>query len=136
MKRAILAFAAGLVLWILVISVLNRGLRVLVPGYALAEPTMSFTLGMQLARLAIAALTSLAAGAVAAWIAPASQRVPLLLGVVLLVAFMPVHVRLWSLFPMWYHLVFLGTLVPLVVLGSRLPRLRAMAAAPAGGTRA
>ena len=89
MKRAILAFAAGLVLWILVISVLNRGLRVLIPGYALAEPTMSFTLGMQAARLVIGALTSLIAGAVAGWIAPASPKVPLLLGVVLLIAFVP-----------------------------------------------
>ena len=103
MKRAILAFAAGLVLWILVISVLNRGLRVLMPGYALAEPTMSFTLGMQ---------------------------------VLLLIAFVPVHVQLWSLFPFWYHLVFLGTLVPLMLLGSRLSRLRAVAVAPAGGTHA
>jgi len=136
MKRAILAFAAGLVLWILVISVLNRGLRVLIPGYALAEPTMSFTLGMQVARLVIGALTSLIAGAVAGWIAPASPKVPLLLGVVLLIAFVPVHVQLWSLFPLWYHLVFLGTLVPLVLLGSRLSRLRAVAVAPAGGTRA
>jgi hypothetical protein len=136
MKRAILAFAAGLVLWILVISVLNRGLRVLIPGYALAEPTMSFTLGMQAARLVIGALTSLIAGAVAGSIAPASPKVPLLLGVVLLIAFVPVHVQLWSLFPLWYHLVFLGTLVPLILLGSRLSRLRAVAVAPAGGTRA
>jgi len=97
---------------------------------------MSFTLGMQVARLLIGALTSLIAGAVAGWIAPASPKVPLLLGVVLLIAFVPVHVQLWSLFPLWYHLVFLGTLVPLVLLGSRLSRLRAVAVAPAGGTRA
>jgi hypothetical protein len=136
MKRAILAFAAGLVVWILVISVLNRGLRLLMPGYALAEPTMSFTLGMQTARLGIGALTSLIAGATAGWIAPASPKMPLLLGGMLLIAFMPVHVQLWSLFPFWYHLVLLGTLVPLVVLGSRLPGLRAMALAPPGGSRA
>jgi hypothetical protein len=51
---------------------------------------------------------------------------PLLLGVTLLVGFIPVHVRLWSLFPFWYHLVFLATLVPLVVLGSRLPPMRTL----------
>ncbi len=127
MKRAILAFAAGLVLWIVVISVLNRGLRVLVGGYAAAEPTMSFTLGMLAARLAIAAVTSLIAGAIAGWVAPASARVPVLLGAALLVAFIPVHLRLWSLFPFWYHLVFLATLVPLVVLGSKLPGIRRVA---------
>lgn len=126
MKRAILGFAAGVVVWVIVISVLDRALRVLLVGYAAAEPTMSFTLGMLLARLTIAALTSLIAGAIAARIAPASPRMPLLLGVTLLLGFIPVHVRLWSLFPFWYHLVFLATLVPLVVLGSRLPPMRTL----------
>ena len=123
MKRAALAFAAGLVVWLLLISLLDRALRLALAGYADAELTMSFTLGMLVSRLIIAALTSLIAGAIAAWFAPASGPVPLLLGLTLLVAFLPVHLRLWSLFPFWYHVVFLGTLVPLIVLGSRLLRL-------------
>ena len=123
MKRAALAFAAGLVVWLLLISLLDRALRLALAGYADAELTMSFTLGMLVSRLIIAALTSLIAGAIAAWIAPASGPVPLLLGLTLLVAVLPVHLRLWSLFPFWYHVVFLGTLVPLIVLGSRLLRL-------------
>ena len=135
MKRAILAFAAGLVLWVVAISVLNVALRLFVGGYAAAEATMSFTLGMLLARLAIAALTSLIAGGVAGWIAPASARVPVVLGVILLLAFLLVHARLWSLFPFWYHLVFLGTLIPLVVLGSRLTRAGIIDGAAAGGAR-
>jgi hypothetical protein len=134
MKRAILAVAAGLVLWIMLISVLNRGLRLLVAGYAAAEPTLSFTLGMLMARLLIAALTSLIAGALVRWLAPASVRAPLLLGIILLIAFIPIHVQRWSLFPFWYHTVFLVTLIPLVVLGSRLRRARgSIAGAPAGG---
>jgi hypothetical protein len=132
MKRPILAFAVGLVVWVLLISVLGRALRILVPGYAAAEPTMSFTLGMLAARLLIAALTSLIAGAAAAWIAPSSPRLPVLLGAALLVAFIPIHVRLWSLFPFWYHLVFLATLIPLVALGSWLTRAQ-LAGAAAGG---
>jgi hypothetical protein len=122
MKRAILAFAVALVLWILVISLLDRGLRLLIAGYAAAEPTMSFTPVMFAARLTISALTSLFAGAVAGWIAPASPRMPLLLGATLLAAFIPVHLKLWSLFPFWYHLIFLITLIPLVVLGARVSR--------------
>jgi hypothetical protein len=135
MKRAVLAFAAGLVVWVVAISVLNRGLRMFVPGYAAAEPTFSFTLGMLSLRLAIAAVTSLLAGAVAAWIAPARPAVPVLVGAILLVAFIPVHVQLWRLFPFWYHLVFLITLVPLVVLGGWLTRARAVGGAPASSTR-
>ena len=132
MKRAALAFAAGLVAWMLVISVLNRGLRVALAGYAAAEPTMSFTLGMLVSRLMIAALASIIAGAIAASIAPASRRMPVLLGLALLVAFLPVHLKLWSLLPFWYHLVFLGTLVPLIVLGARLPGVRTVAGPAAG----
>ena len=136
MKRAILAVAAGLVLWVMPLPVLNRGLRIFVAGYAAAEVTMSFTLGMLVARLLIAALTSLVAGALVRWLAPASVHAPLLLGVILLIAFIPVHVRLWGLFPFWYHTVFLVTLIPLVVLGSRLRRPRSgVAGAPAGGAR-
>jgi hypothetical protein len=129
MKRSILAFAVALLLWILVIALLNRGLRLLIAGYAAAEPSMSFTPGMLAARLTIGALTSLIAGAVAGWIAPASPRMPLFLGVTLLAAFIPVHLRLWNLFPFWYHLIFLVTLIPLVVLGARVS-----CAAVSGGT--
>jgi hypothetical protein len=131
MKRSIGAFFAGLVVWILAISVLNRALRLVLAGYAAAELSMGFSAGMLVSRLLIAALGSLIAGAIAAWIAPASPRMPLLLGSALLIAFIPVHARLWSLFPVWYHLVFLGTLVPLVVLGSKLPRRLAWAEAAA-----
>jgi len=135
MKRPILAFAAGLLVWVVVITVLNRGLRIFVAGYAAAEPVFSFTLTMLTLRLLIAALASLLSGAVAAWIAPSSPPVPVLVGAALLVAFIPVHVRLFSLFPPWYHLVFLVTLIPLVMLGARLVRVGSVRAAPAGGTR-
>ena len=122
MKRAILAGFTGIVVWVLVVSLLDRGLRVAIDGYAAAEPKFTFTLGMMVGRLTIAALTSLVAGAAAGLIARTSKRVPWIIGVILLVSFIPSHVALWSRFPIWYHLTFLGTLVPLVVLGSRLAR--------------
>jgi hypothetical protein len=123
MKRSILALLAALVVWVLIVSLLNRGLRMTLEGYAAAEPAMSFTLGMLVARLTIGAISSLAAGAVAESIAPLGARTPWVLGVILLAAFIPEHVRLWSSFPLWYHLTFLLTLLPLVVIGSRLKRV-------------
>jgi peptidoglycan/LPS O-acetylase OafA/YrhL len=124
MKRSIFALVAGLVLWMLVATLLNRWLRASLPGYASAEPTMTFTLSMKVARLILGALASLAAGAATGWIAPLRTGLPWVLGSVILAAFIPIHVQLWSKFPVWYHLVFLGTLVPLVALGAALTRSR------------
>ena len=125
MKRSIFALIAGLALWVLVASLLNRGLRAGIPGYALAEPTLNFTLGMKVARLILAALASLAAGVATGLIAPARPRLPWVLGAVILAMFIPVHIQLWAKFPVWYHLTFLGTLVPLVALGAALTAGRA-----------
>jgi hypothetical protein len=120
MKRSILAMLAGLAVWVVVASLLNRGLRLGLAGYALAEPTMTFTLGMKIARLILGALASLAAGAATAAVAPSSPRLPWVLGAIILAAFIPAHIQIWAKFPVWYHLVFLVTLVPLVALGSAL----------------
>jgi hypothetical protein len=133
MKRAILAFLAGLVTWLVVVSVLDRGLRIALTGYAVAEPKMTFTLGMMAARLTMAAVTSVIAGAVAGWISRGGVRVAWVMGVILLVLFIPVHVRLWNTFPIWYHLTFLVTLVPLLVLGSWLTRTRSSGRPAADG---
>jgi hypothetical protein len=122
MKRTILGFLAGLMVWVLVASLLNRGLRMWLEGYAVAEPQMAFTLSMMWARLALAAAASLAAGAVAAYIAPFSPRLPWALGGLFLLMFIPVHIGLWAHFPIWYHLTFLLTLMPLVRLGAALVR--------------
>jgi hypothetical protein len=124
MKGSILGFIVGLAVWVLVGSLLNRSLRFGLEGYAAAEPQMTFTLAMMAARLALGALASLAAGAVTRAVAPSSTRVLWVLGAVLLAAFIPVHVQLWTKFPVWYHLVFLGTLVPLVALGGTFTRNR------------
>lgn len=124
MKRSILAVIAGLVVWLLVASVLNRGLRLLLAGYAAAEPNMAFTLPMMAGRLTLAFLASLAAGAVVGAIAPSSRRMPWVLGAILLAAFLPEHVMIWQVFPVWYHLTFLVTLVPLIVLGAHITQAR------------
>jgi hypothetical protein len=135
MKRTILAIFSALVAWVLVVSLLNLGLRQGLAGYAAAEPTFAFTLGMQLARLAIAAVSSVAAGVVAAWIAPQNPRAPWIAGVILVVVFLPTHVKLWHSFPLWYHLMFLLSLVALVVLGARFWGARGSAPTTPTATR-
>ena len=124
MKRSILALIVGLAVWVLVASLLNRGLRLALGDHGAAEPRMTFTHAMMAARLVLGALASLAAGAVTRAVAPSSTRALWMLSAVLLAIFIPAHVQLWAKFPVWYHLVFLGTLVPLALLGGMFTRKR------------
>ena len=129
MWRTIGAIAAGIVAWAVVVTLLNFGLRLWLPGYVQVEHALLFTLPMKIARLSIAAVTSLVAGALVRAVAPASRWAPWIVGLVILLLFLPSHVYLWARFPIWYHLTFLLTLVPLVVIGSRLwPRTTVAAA--------
>ncbi len=120
MKRPVLAFIVGLFTWVIVISFINRMLRLSLVGYAAAEPLLTFTLGMMAARLSMAAVTLLIADAAVGLVAPTNNRVPWILGAVLLIVFIPIHVRLWNALPIWYHLTFLIPLAPLTALGARL----------------
>ena len=82
---------------------------------------MTFTLSMKIARLAIGALATVAAGVVARAVA-GSTAAGVVVGAVLLVIFVPEHVQLWDKFPVWYHLTFLLSLVPLSYFGGRIVR--------------
>ena len=122
MWRMVASIVAGLVAWVVVVTILNFSLRAAIPDYRAAEATLQFTLAMKVGRLIEAALTSLAAGAVIGWIDPSRRWTPWLVGAIVLAAFLPVHVKLWNSFPAWYHLSFLVPLVPLVVIGAALVR--------------
>lgn len=126
MRRTIVSVIAGLVAWVVIVTAIDIGLRFWLPGYKQAEPTMVFTLGMKISRLIMAAVTSLAAGAIVRAIAPASRLAPWIVGLITLALFLPAHIQLWHRFPIWYHLTFLLTLAPLVALGAWL--------VPAGAT--
>ena len=124
MKRSILACLAGLLTWIVVVTVINRVLRLSLPNYTAAEQTLQFTLGMKWARLLMAIVTSLVAGAVTRWISPSSRWAPLIVGSVVLAMFVPLHIANWSKFPAWYHLTFLLTIIPTVLVGALPPPRR------------
>ena len=120
MKRSILACLAGLLTWIVVVTVINRVLRLSLPNYTAAEHTLQFTLGMKWARLLMAVVTSVAAGAMTGWISRSGRWAPLIVGGVVLAMFLPLHIAVWSKFPVWYHLTFLLTIVPAVLAGALL----------------
>jgi hypothetical protein len=107
-----------------VVTVINRLLRLSLPNYTAAEHTLQFTLGIKWARLLMAIVTSLVAGALTRWISPSSRWPPLIVGTVVLAMFAPWHIANWSKFPAWYHLTFLLTIIPAVLVGALLPPRR------------
>ncbi|HEY7643168.1 MAG TPA: hypothetical protein VH814_25795 [Steroidobacteraceae bacterium] len=124
MGRNIVAVIAGLAAWLAVATVAGLIMRESWPAYASVAEAMTFTLPMMIARLSIGAVATLVAGFVAALITR-SAVARLLPGVILLIAFVPQHAMLWDKFPIWYHLTFLLSLVPLTYAGNlsaaRLP---------------
>src|SRR5690554_1603560 len=107
MLRKIGGVVAGLVVWLIATSALGAIMRASWPAYASAAPSMAFTLPMLVSRLAIGALAIVAAGFVSAFVGSRSPFWILLPGLLLLAAFIPVHIGLWERFPVWYHLTFL-----------------------------
>jgi hypothetical protein len=120
MKRATLACLAGLLTWMIVVTLINRLLRLTITDYAAAEKTLQFTLAMKWARLLMALITSLAAGAVTRSVATQSRSAPWIVGSLIFALFLPFHVAIWSQFPLWYHLFFLLPIIPAVLAGARI----------------
>lgn len=120
MGRTIAGILLAMAAWMVIALGAGAVMRQLWTAYAAAAATMAFTGPMLGARLALGALATGAAGAVAARVAPRSRWVAWSTGVALLVLFVPQHVTLWAVFPVWYHVLFLASLVPLCGLGGRL----------------
>ena len=121
--KVVLVVLLGLVVWFVVATVANLLIRALLSGYAEAELASRFTLPMLLARLAVGAVSSVAAGlacALSVRTVPAAVNV---FAVALVLFFVPVHYSLWAQFPLWYHVVFLVSLAPLVLVGAWVGRL-------------
>jgi hypothetical protein len=119
MARQVGGVVAGLVVWVAAALVVGEIMRASWPAYAIAAPALAFTLPMKLARLAIGAVSTLAAGWVTAFVARSPTAV-LITGAILLALFIPQHISLWDKFPIWYHIAFLASLVPLTFYGGTL----------------
>ena len=113
---------AGLAAWVVIATILDRSLRLVWPDYAAALPVFHFTLPMMLARLTEGAVTTIAAGWFARWVARTPLWLAYVQGALILLPFLYVHYKLWHSFPVWYHLTFLVPLIPLTLLGASLAR--------------
>ncbi len=130
MLRSILAVIVAVITWFLVATILNLLLRALLPGYTTAEINFAFTLPMMLCRLLLGLISSVCAGLVCAWITDRNIAAKITAGI-MVALFIPAHYMLWNKFPIWYHLFFLITLAPTVLLGAALVRRPLVARASA-----
>jgi hypothetical protein len=120
MLKSMLAVVVAIIAWFLVATICNLVLRLALPGYSAAEVTISFTLTMMICRLITGLISSVAAGFICAAIAGRSRPAPKIAAVIMVLLFLPVHYMLWNKFPIWYHLFFLITLAPTMVIGAAL----------------
>jgi hypothetical protein len=121
MARNFIGVVTGLAVWLAVVFVAGIIMRETWPAYASVADAMTFTLPMMIARLSIGAVATIATGFVTAWITQ-SALARLIPGFILLIVFIPEHVTLWDKFPIWYHLTFLLSLVPLTYVGNSIAR--------------
>ena len=122
MLRSILAVVVAVITWVVVATIGNWILRAALPGYSAAEVAMTFTLTMMICRLVLGLISSVCAGFVCAAIAGGSRLAPKVAAVIMVLLFLPVHYMLWDKFPIWYHLFFLITLAPTMLVGAALKR--------------
>src|SRR5262245_61091014 len=118
MAKRILGVVCGLAGWLIIVTVAGLIMRAAWPAYARVADAMTFTLPMMIARLSIGAIATLAMGWIVATITR-STVATIASGAVLLLVFIPEHITLWQKFPVWYHLTFLLSLIPLAVLGGQ-----------------
>jgi hypothetical protein len=126
--RLIAGLVLGCVIAVIIARVGFSALRTAWPGYAAAEPEKAYTLGMLLARLAIAAILTAGAACAATLVAGDDGRSAWWLGGLFVLISLPPHLYyVWDDYPAWYHFVYLLSLVPVAGLSGRLLR----AASPA-----
>jgi hypothetical protein len=115
--RTILSVIAGIVVWIVVVSLIDRTMRHFWPDYAANFAAMNFTLQMMIARLVESTVALVIASLVTVRVAPASRAACWALGIVMLLPFAYYHLTMiWEKFPIWYHAYFLASLLLVPVL--------------------
>lgn len=118
--RYALAVLAALAGWIFAATLGGFLVRAVIPGYTAVEKSMEFSTVMLLARLLVSFVATGVCGAICAWIARSDGTAAKILAVALLAVFVPMHLSIWKMFPVWYHLTFFVSLVLLSLAGFRV----------------
>jgi len=126
MVRTVLGVIAGVVVWLVVVTVIDRTMRTFWPDYAAVFAAMTFTLPMMIARLVESTVALIIATLVTVRVAPASRIAPWALAILMFAPFAWYHLTMiWEKFPVWYHAYFLASLIVVPVLIGNMARGKA-----------
>ncbi|MEY2942170.1 MAG: hypothetical protein RLY97_184 [Pseudomonadota bacterium] len=120
--RLVVGLVVGLLCAALIAYAGFSAMRGLWPEYAVAEPTKAYTLAMLLARLALGVVV-VAGGGGAALLCADDPRMGWWFGGLFFAGSAPLHLYLiWQDYPWWYHLAYLGYIIPVAVGTARFMR--------------
>ena len=97
-------------------------LRASWPDYALADPEKAYTLTMLFVRLVIFS-SMIAATAGIATVVAGDKRLAWIAGGLILAVSIPPHLypgTVWDDYPVWYHIVYLLSILPIALLGGSM----------------
>jgi hypothetical protein len=124
MVRRILAVVVGYILWSILWLGSNQFFTFIMPGAIAEDGTVTSTILLVLLFI-LSVVFSLAAGFVVGFFTKLQPiQTALWLGLALLATGIIVQVVAWSKMPAWYHLLFLGFLVPSTVVGASVAQAR------------
>ena len=78
---------------------------------------------MLMARLLVGIVCSIAAGAACGAIAGPESIAPAIVGGIMLILLVPIQYAVWDDYPNWYHLVFVGSVIPVVWRSAKIATL-------------
>lgn len=122
--RAIGALVAGVLAWKAVANLATLLGQLMWPAYAAVETQRTFTLDMLLSRLAVGALATVVFGIVVAWVTRGDKKSVALITIMWLAYSVVDHIIVWDDFPVWYHLLYLAYIAPLVLHGAKMVKRR------------
>ena len=136
MVRIVLGVIAGFFAWSILWVGTDAVLMMLSPGWygahqeafqlaAVTQQPFTPDTTILLMHIARSIIISIMAGFLAAVIAGENRKAPFALGVLLLLFGLMVQIMVWSYLPIWYHLIFLGLLIPMTTVGGKLKSAQA-----------
>lgn len=131
MLRIILGVIAGFFAWVIVWVGIEKILSAILPEWY-GAPQLAFQNAIEnggqftaetrllLSHIVIASVVAFISGFLAALVAGENKRAPLILGFLLLAVGLLKVVMSWPYVPIWYHVIFTATLLPMTIIGGRL----------------